>query len=87
MIRMDNKLKVMNMCDYCTKDSFSCQANRIFSKSVSEHADKLETTEAVVACDKYLNPVAVTVVDTDGSARNSDALPFSNSIPLAESYE
>ena len=58
MIRMDNKLKVMNMCDYCTKDSFSCQANHIFSKSVSEHADKLETTEAVVACDKYLNPVA-----------------------------
>jgi hypothetical protein len=55
---MDGKYKVMNMCDYCTKDFISCQANRIFSKSVTVDNDKLESSEAVIACDKYLNPVA-----------------------------
>ena len=49
--------KVLNMCDFCANDCHVCDANRVFSKSMSVESGKLDAKESVVACDQYENPI------------------------------
>ena len=55
---MKKILQTVNMCDFCTHEIQSCGAEPVFSREVSiTHGSKLDSQEAVVACDKYESPV------------------------------
>ena len=55
---MKKILQTVNMCDFCTHEIQSCGAEPVFSREVSLTSDsKLDSQEAVVACDKYESPV------------------------------
>ncbi len=55
---MEKILRTVNMCDYCTHERKNCGAEPVFSREVSLTNDfKLDSQEAVVACDKYESPV------------------------------
>lgn len=50
--------KVLNMCDFCANTFPACQAKTITSQSMAIDKGNLGSGEAVIACDKYRNPVA-----------------------------
>lgn len=52
------KFRVMNMCDYCVNEITTCNANSLSSDMIRADLDNLDSSRAVVACDKYENPVA-----------------------------
>lgn len=55
---MEKILQTLNMCDFCTHDKQNCGAAPVLSRQVSlKNGSKLDTQEAVVACDKYESPV------------------------------
>ncbi len=55
---MEKILQTVNMCNYCTHEIKSCGAAPVFSREVSvTNGSKLDSQEAVVACDKYESPV------------------------------
>ena len=55
---MEKVLQTINMCDYCTQERTSCGAEPVLSREVSlNNGFKLDSQEAVVACDKYESPV------------------------------
>lgn len=58
MERDKKTYKVLNMCDFCSKDAFACQGNRIYGQKVLASEGNLDIKEAVIACDAYVNPVA-----------------------------
>lgn len=57
MKRENRTYKVLNMCNFCANDSGVCKADRVFSKAMSVDNGKVDSKDAVVACDKYTNPV------------------------------
>jgi hypothetical protein len=55
---MEKVLQTVNMCDFCTFEKENCGAEMILSKNVTlSNGSKLDSQEAVVACDKYESPV------------------------------
>lgn len=58
MERDKKTYKVLSMCDFCSKDAFACQGNRIYGQKVLGNEGDLDAREAVIACDAYVNPVA-----------------------------
>lgn len=55
---MEKVLQTINMCDYCTHERKNCGAEPVLSREVSlNNGLKLDSLEAVVACDKYESPV------------------------------
>ena len=55
---MKKILQTLNMCDFCTHERKSCGAELILSQDVTlKNGSKLDSQEAVVACDKYASPV------------------------------
>lgn len=48
----------MNMCDYCVNEITTCNANSLSSDMIPADLDNLDSSRAVIACDKYENPVA-----------------------------
>ena len=53
------KLQVIHMCDYCSKEIESCQARPLLGSELKVGQDLLINPDAVVACDKYESPVDV----------------------------
>ncbi len=55
---MPKILQTLSMCDFCTHDNKTCEADSILSREVElNNGSKLDSQEAVVACDKYESPV------------------------------
>ena len=55
---MEKILQTLSMCDFCTHDKKNCGAQTILSREVAlNNGSKLDSQEAVVACDKYESPV------------------------------
>ena len=55
---MKKILQTLNMCDFCTHERKSCGAEPVLSQDVTlKNGSKLDSQEAVVACDKYASPV------------------------------
>lgn len=55
---MEKTLQTLNMCDFCTHERKSCGTEPVLSQSVTlGNGSKLDTQEAVVACDKYESPI------------------------------
>jgi len=55
---MEKILYTLSMCDFCTHDQEICGAEPTFSREVKlNNGSKLDSQEAVVACDKYESPV------------------------------
>ncbi len=52
-----NKLKTLNMCDFCTKEIRSCGATPIVARKLNREADHLADPRSVIACSGYENPV------------------------------
>lgn len=51
------KFQSINMCDFCTKDEADCGSERHYSKDLGLETSKLESGDAVVACNSYESPV------------------------------
>ena len=57
-MKMERKTyKVLNMCNFCANDAHLCKANRVFSKVMPVDNGKVDSREAVIACDRYKDPV------------------------------
>ncbi len=55
---MKKILQTLSMCDFCTHERKSCEAAPVLSQDVTlKNSSKLDSQEAVVACDKYASPV------------------------------
>ncbi len=55
---MKKILQTLNMCDFCTHERKNCGAEPVLSQDVTlKNGSKLDSQEAVVACDKYASPV------------------------------
>ena len=55
----NNKLKTLNMCDFCCKEIQSCGASPIFARKLNREPKNLDDPQAVIACSGYENPVDV----------------------------
>ena len=49
--------QVLNMCDFCANEIATCMASPIFSQSLDLGSNKIKPENAVLACDRYTNPV------------------------------
>ncbi len=55
---MEKILQTLNMCDFCTHEIKSCGAEPVRSQNVTvNNKSRLNSQEAVIACDKYESPV------------------------------
>ncbi len=55
---MEKILQTLSMCDFCTHEKKTCGADPIPSSEVTlNNGSRLDSQEAVVACDKYESPV------------------------------
>ena len=55
---MNKNLQTLNMCDFCTHERNNCDAEPILSQDVAlQNGSRLDSKEAVIACDKYASPV------------------------------
>ena len=55
---MKKNLQTLNMCDFCTHERKSCEAEPVLSQDVAlGNNSQLNSKEAVIACDKYASPV------------------------------
>jgi hypothetical protein len=55
---MKKNLQTLNMCNFCTHERSSCDAEPILSQNVTlNNGFQLDSQEAVVACDQYESPV------------------------------
>jgi hypothetical protein len=52
-----NKLKSLNMCDFCSREQETCGAKTLLAKELN--TDALSDLKSVVACDIYESPVEV----------------------------
>ena len=58
-IQMEEKLQVIHMCDFCSKEIETCQARPVRGHQLKIDPGRLINPDAVVACDKYESPVDV----------------------------
>jgi hypothetical protein len=56
---MENQWQTINMCDFCTREIETCQAQPVWSREIQRDARSLDSNESVVACDRYESPVAM----------------------------
>jgi hypothetical protein len=54
-----DKLKSLNMCDFCARERETCGAQTIPAKELSPGESVLSDPAAIVACDIYENPVDI----------------------------
>ena len=57
MEREEKTYKVLSMCNFCANDAYACKANRVFSGTMPVNDGKVDSREAVIACDRYADPV------------------------------
>ncbi len=56
---MTEKLKSLNMCDFCALDISTCQAKPIKLSQFGTISEKSLNLNAVIVCNKYVNPVEI----------------------------
>jgi len=54
-----DKLKSLNMCDFCSQEIETCGAKMIRLQELYTETDTMMDPDAVVACNKYESPVEV----------------------------
>ncbi len=55
---MEKNLQTLNMCDFCIHERNECGAESVLSREISlNNGFKLDSLEAVIACEKYESPV------------------------------
>ncbi|MBI4389416.1 MAG: hypothetical protein HY580_04480 [Nitrospinae bacterium] len=56
-MKQEKEYQTLNMCDFCVNSFPACEARPIFGKTaLAEQGDI--APDAIIACDKYRNPVA-----------------------------
>jgi hypothetical protein len=53
------KLKTLNMCDFCSKEITACGAKTVLAKEISTDKRTFHNSDVVIACNGYENPVDV----------------------------
>jgi hypothetical protein len=54
-----DKLKLLNMCDFCSQEIETCGAKSIAAKELIPDQSQLTVPDSILACDKYESPVDV----------------------------
>ena len=54
-----DKLKTLNMCDFCAKEIETCGAKIIRAKEIVTDQGTQLTSDSILACDGYISPVEV----------------------------
>jgi len=54
-----DKLKSLNMCDFCSRERETCGAQTIPAKELNTGESALSDPAAIVACDTYESPVEI----------------------------
>ncbi len=54
-----NRLKSLNMCDFCSRERETCGAEILLAKELGEDPGRILNPASVVFCDIYESPVEI----------------------------